>query len=133
MLHDADPEVRRRAAVEWCTWESGTMDWPPTRGLDDRYTDPAFALAFARLVTHYVRHHFFLEDEILLRNAHLLAKVPGVLVHGRHDLMAPIANAWELQQAWPAAELVVADNESHAGNQPGIEEELIRATDRFAL
>ncbi len=132
MLHDADPEIRRRAALEWCTWESATMDWPPTGALDDRYTDPAFALAFARLVTHYVGHDFFLEDGILLRNAHLLEDIPGVLVHGRQDLIAPIANAWELKQAWPSAELVVVEDEGHSVRQPGIELELIRATDRFA-
>ena len=132
MLHDPDPEVRRRAALAWCTWESATTEWPPTGALDARYTDPDFALAFARLVTHYVRHDFFLEDGILLRNAHLLRDTPGVLVHGRQDLMAPIANAWELKRAWPSAELVVVDDEDHAGNQPGIQRELIRATDRFA-
>jgi len=132
MLHDPDPEIRRRAALAWCTWESATPEWPPTGGLDERHANPDFALAFARLVTHYVAHDFFLEDGILLRNAHLLEDIPVVLVHGARDLMAPIANAWALQQAWPAAELVVVDDEGHAGNQPGIEGELIRATDRFA-
>jgi len=131
-LHDPDPEVHRRAALAWCTWESATPEWPPTRVLDERYADPDFALAFARLVTHYVSHDFFLEDGIVLRNAHLLKDIPGVLVHGAHDLMAPIANAWELDQAWPGAELVVMDDEGHAGSQPGIEAELIRATDRSA-
>jgi proline iminopeptidase len=132
MLHDADPEVRRRAALDWCTWESTTMDWPPTGALDGRYTDPVFALAFARLVTHYVGHDFFLEDGILLRNAHLLAKIPAVLVHGRHDLMAPIANAWDLEHAWPGAELVVVEDAGHAGTERLIEKQLILATDRFA-
>jgi proline iminopeptidase len=132
MLHDPDPEVRRRASLAWCTWESATPEWPPTGALDERYADPDFALAFARLVTHYVAHDFFLDDGILLRDAHLLGDIPGVLVHGAHDLMAPIANAWTLQQAWPGAELIVVDDEGHAGNQPGIERELIRATDRFA-
>ena len=55
-LFDADPAIRSAAATAWCTWESATPHWPPTPGLDARYTDPAFALAFARLVTHYVRH-----------------------------------------------------------------------------
>ena len=44
LLHDPDPEVRRRAALAWCTWESATPDWPPTMGLDPRYGDPDFAL-----------------------------------------------------------------------------------------
>src|SRR6266542_7116496 len=52
MLHDPDPDVRRRAALAWCTWESATPEWPPTTSLAERYADPDFALAFARLVTH---------------------------------------------------------------------------------
>jgi proline iminopeptidase len=132
MLHDPDPEVRRRAALEWCTWESATPDWPPADGLAKRFTDSAFALGFARLVTHYVGHDEFLEDDILLRNAHLLADIPGVLVNGRFDLQAPIGNAWELHRAWPRSELVIVENAGHAGDEPRLTEELIRATDRFA-
>ena len=133
MLHDRDPDVRRRAAIAWCLWESATPDWPPnpTR-LASRYEDPDFALAFARLVTHYVRHDDFLEDGILLRDAHLLADIPGVLVNGRFDLQAPVANAWELSRAWPKAELVIVDDAGHAADDPGMTDALIRASDRFA-
>jgi proline iminopeptidase len=130
LLHDPDPEVRRRAALDWCTWESATPEWPPTGGLDERYADPSFALAFARLVTHYVRHDGFLEDGRLLRDADVLADIPGVLVNGRFDLQAPIANAWELRRVWPRAELVIVENAGHAGDHPGLTRELIRATDR---
>jgi proline iminopeptidase len=132
LLHDPDPSVRRRAALDWCTWESATPAWPPTEGLDERYEDPRFALAFARLVTHYVRHDEFLEDGELIRDAHLLADIPGVLVNGRFDLQAPIGNAWELRRAWPRAELVIVDEAGHAGDDPGIAREIVRATDRFA-
>ena len=58
--------------------------------------------------------------------------VPGVLVHGRRDLMGPIANAWELTRAWPRADLVVVDDAGHAWNERGIEKQLVLATDRFA-
>jgi proline iminopeptidase len=132
LLRDPDPEVRRRAAVAWCTWESATPEWPPAEGLADRFSDPAFALAYARLVTHYVRHDLFLEDGILLRDAHLLADIPGVLVNGRFDLQAPLGNPWELQRAWPQSELVIVEDAGHIGDESGINRELIRATDRFA-
>jgi proline iminopeptidase len=46
---------------------------------------------------------------------------------------APIANAWELNRVWPRAELVIVDNAGHAANNPSITQELIRATDRFAI
>ncbi|HUL86176.1 MAG TPA: prolyl aminopeptidase [Actinomycetota bacterium] len=132
LLQDPDPTVRDAAARAWCLWESATPDWPPTPGLASRFTDPDFALGFARLVTHYVRHDLFLEDGELLRNAGRLSGIPGVLVNGRFDLQAPLGNAWELHRAWPGSELVIVDDAGHAGDTPGIAEELIRATDRLA-
>jgi proline iminopeptidase len=132
LLFDPDPAVRHAAALAWCTWESVTPAWPPSDGLDDRYKDPAFALGFARLVTHYVRHDDFLEDGVLLRNVGRLSGIPGVLVNGRFDLQARVGNAWTLARTWPDAKLVVVDGEGHAGNAPGITRELIRATNGFA-
>jgi proline iminopeptidase len=132
LLFDPDPEVRARAAHEWCLWESATPAWPPTTGLASRYRDPDFALAFARLVTHYVQNDLFLEDGVLLRNADVLAGIPGILINGRFDLQAPLGNAWALHQAWPGSELVIVDDAGHAGDEEAIERELIRASDRFA-
>jgi proline iminopeptidase len=131
LLHDPDPSVRRRAAESWCLWESATPAWPPATGLAERFSDPTYALAFARIVTHYVRHNAWLEDESLLRDADSLADIPGILVNGRFDFQAPIANAWELNRVWPRAELVIVDDAGHSVNA-GVARELIHATDRFA-
>jgi proline iminopeptidase len=132
LLSDPDAGVRRRAAEAWCRWESATPAWPPAAGLAERFRDPAFAMAYARLVTHYVSHNAWLEDGALLRGAGALAGIPGIIVNGRFDFQAPIANAWELRQAWPRAELVVVDNAGHAADNADITRELVRATDRFA-
>lgn len=131
LLHDSDPAIRQRAAEAWCTWESATPSWPPATGLAQRFSDPAYALAFARIVTHYVRHNAWLEDRSLLRDAGSLAGIPGILVNGRFDFQAPIANAWELKRVWPRAELVIVDDAGHAAG-PNVTRALIRATDRFA-
>jgi len=132
LLHDPDLTVRQRAALEWCLWESATPAWPPTRGLARRFTDRTFALAFARLVTHYVRHDAWIEDGSLLQDAASLDDIPGILVNGRFDFQAPIGNAWEIKRLWPRAELVIVDDAGHAGDNAGIAQELICATDRFA-
>jgi proline iminopeptidase len=130
LLFDPDPDVRARAAHGWCLWESATPDWPPKTGLASRYRDADFALAFARLVTHYVRNDLFLEDGVLLRNAGLLADIPGILINGRFDLQAPLGNAWALHEVWPRSELVVVDDAGHAAD--AIEGELRAASERFA-
>lgn len=132
LLFDPDPETRQRAAEAWCLWESATPDWPPSTGLAGRFTDPAFALAFARIVTRYVRHNAWLEDGSLIRGAGALSGIPGILVNGRFDFQSPIANAWELRRVWPRAELVIVDDAGHAAGHPGLTQAIIQATNRFA-
>ena len=85
-------------------------------------------MAFARIVTHYVRHNAWLEDGVLLRGVASLTNIAGTLVNGRFDFQAPIGNAWELHRVWPNSEIVIVDNAGHGGSAP-ITEALIRATD----
>jgi proline iminopeptidase len=132
LLNDRDPMVCRQAADAWCLWESATLAWPPTTGMAKRFTDPDYALAFARIVTHYVRHNAWLEDGVLIRGAGVLADIPGVLVNGRFDFQSPIANAWELHRAWPRADVVIVDDAGHVPTA-GIDRELVRATNRFGV
>jgi proline iminopeptidase len=130
LLNDSDAAVREGAARAWCLWESATPAWPPATGLEERFRDPAYALAFARIVTHYVCANAWLEDGALLHGAGALAEIPGFLVNGRFDFQAPLANAWALQAAWPRAELVVVDDAGH-GSSARLDQELVLATDRF--
>jgi proline iminopeptidase len=131
LLEDPDPEVRRRATEEWCLWESATPGWPPRDGLSERYRDPDFAYAFARIVTHYIHANAWLDENQLLSNAPRLAGVPGVLVNGRFDFQAPIENAWALMHAWPNAELTVVDDAGHSMT-PATIAAVRAATDRFS-
>ena len=133
LLHDPDPAVRAHAAYEWCLWESATPDWPPASGLAKRYRDPAFALGFARIVTHYVHHDEFLADGVLFANIGALADTPGTLINGRHDVQAPLGTAWDLTKAWPAAELIVVPGAGHSANAPGIAGRLVDATERYSV
>lgn len=127
---DPDPEVRANAVFEWCMWESATPAWPPTNELAERFRDPDYALAFARIVTHYVRANAWLDDGALLGDAGLLADIPGVLVSGRFDFQAPIAYAYELKRAWPQAELVIVDEAGHVPTGD-LGRQVALATDRF--
>ncbi|MBW8487591.1 prolyl aminopeptidase [Actinomadura parmotrematis] len=115
LLSDPDPAVRERAARDWTAWEDAVVSLEkegrprPYSGRPD-----AARLAFARICAHYFAHSAWLEEGALLRDAHRLAGIPGVLVHGRLDLGAPLENAWQLAEAWPDARLVVVDT-GHTG------------------
>jgi proline iminopeptidase len=113
LLFDADPAVRERAAREWCLWEDAHVSLAPGFQPNPRFEDAAFRLRFARLVTHYWRHHAFLGEDQLLRNAGLLDGIPGVLLHGRYDVSGPLDTAWRLSKAWPTSRLVVLEDAGH--------------------
>ena len=132
LLADPDPAVRDGAALNWCRWESASISATKGPALAARFEDQAYRMAFARIVTHYFRHDAWLEDGQVLRDAAKLAGIPGVMVHGRLDLQAPLVTAWELARTWPDGELVLVDNAGHASNEPGVPEVLVAATDRFA-
>ncbi len=117
LLEDPDERVRRRAARDWHTWEDATISLEPN-GTPGAYSDrPSDAmLGRARICAHYFSHDVWLAPDILLREAHRLAGIPGTLIHGRFDLGSPLDNAWDLAQAWPDAELVVVDDAGHTGS-----------------
>jgi proline iminopeptidase len=130
-LFAADPAVREQAAYEWCLWESASPDWPPRTELAPRFRDAAYALAFARIVTHYARHDMFLEDSALLDGAARLAAVPAVLINGEHDAQTTDA-AEQLARRLPFAEYAVVPDAGHAASNEGIASAIVAATDRFA-
>jgi proline iminopeptidase len=131
LLQDPAPAVRERAARDWCAWEDAVVAIHPDAPPHPRYEDARFRMAFARLVTHYFHHHAWLEDGVLLSNAHRLRGIPGVLIHGRLDIGGPLVTAWQLAKAWPDARLVVLDA-GHSSADPGMSEAVVDATDRFA-
>ncbi|MGN9811736.1 prolyl aminopeptidase [Micromonospora sp. BQ11] len=131
LLHDDDPAVRERAAVDWCAWEDTHVATVPGHRPDSQFADPVFRMAFARLVTHYWRHAAFLPDGELLRGAARLAGIPGVLVHGRLDVSSPADIPWQVAQAWPDARLELVEAAGHGAGH-GVAERVRAALDGFA-
>ncbi len=130
MLFDSDPDVRDRAASSWCKWESATADWPPKGAVQKRFLDPRFSLAFARIVTHFVRHNAWLPDNALIDNSSCLSETPLLMINGRYDFQSPIGNAYALKDKLPHAELIVVDNSGHTP-EVSINKELVRGTTKF--
>ena len=131
-LTSDDPVARIEAARAWSVWEGETITLLPNPALAETHADDHFALAFARLENHYFVHDAWLEDGQLLRDAHKLHGIPGVIVHGRYDMPCPARYAWALHRAWPEAEFHLIEGAGHAYSEPGILDQLLRATDSFA-
>jgi len=116
LMGDQDESVRMSAASSWAAWEDTVVSLEPqgrSRPFSDR---PAKELqAFVRICSTYAANAAWREDGALARDAHLLADVPGSIVHGRLDLSCPLRTARDLARAWPRASFVVADDAGHKG------------------
>jgi len=132
LLFDRDPAVHQPAGVAWSTWEAATITLEQDDSLVADFSDPIFALAFARIENHYFYHHGWLSEGQLIANADRLAGIPGVIVQGRYDVATPAVTAYELHRAWPQAELRIVPAAGHAFSEPGILDALVAPTDRFA-
>ncbi len=132
-LTSDDASTQLAAARAWSVWEGATsflnVDADFVRG----HEDAKFALAFARIENHYfVNQGFFEVEDQLLRDARRIADIPGVIVHGRYDVVCPLQSAWELHQAWPKSELIITPASGHSAFEAENIDALVRATDAFA-
>jgi proline iminopeptidase len=131
LMESSDSDERERAARAWLAWEDAVISLEPN-GTPNAYSDrpPEAQLALVRICSHYFSHGAWLEEGQLLRDAHRLTGIPGVVIHGRLDLGSPLATAWELARAWPDAELVVVGDSGHTGSD-AMREAALAATERF--
>jgi proline iminopeptidase len=118
LMDNPDAAVRRKAASDWTAWEDAVIGHE-SNGKPDSYSDqpPDDLMAMVRICASYFANGMWLDDEIILREAHKLAGIPGVLIHGRLDLSSPLDTAWRLTKVWPEARLVVVDDAGHTGSE----------------
>lgn len=127
-LTGQDELARMAAAKAWACWEGRTATLEPNASLVDHFAAPHIALSMARISAHYFVNHCFLEDNQLLDNAHKLDGIPGIIVHGRYDMICALENAWSLQRVWKGCELHVIRDAGHSASEAGIIDGLVRAT-----
>ncbi len=132
-LTSEDPETQVAVARAWSAWEGRTLSLLPDFDRVRQFSEDHYALAFARIECHYfINGGFFETDDQLIRDAGRLRDIPGVIVHGRYDVVTPVKIAFDLARAWPEADLRVVPDSGHAMTEPGILHELIAATRIFA-
>jgi proline iminopeptidase len=131
LAEDPDPAVREKATDDWSAWEDAMLSPESKGGAGFGSAPPEARLALVRICSHYFANGAWLEDSVLLREAHRLAGIPGVLTHGRLDMSGPVDTAWLLARAWPGAELTVIEDAGHLGNATETQI-ILGALNRFA-
>ncbi|MEX1080714.1 MAG: prolyl aminopeptidase [Halofilum sp. (in: g-proteobacteria)] len=132
-LFGSDDIARMAAAKAWSLWEGRASTLRADSEVVAHYADPAVALSLARIKSDYLMRDCDLERDQLLRDADRLAATPGVIVHGRYDVISPLDQADALARAWPRAEYQVIADAGHSALEPGTIDALVGATDRMAV
>jgi proline iminopeptidase len=118
-----------QAAKAWSIWEGRCATLHPNPRVVEHFGHPHVAIALARIECHYFMNNAFLEDNQIIRDAGALKDIPGIIVHGRYDMVCPLDNALALSEAWPEADLRIIRDAGHSASEPAIVDALMRGID----
>lgn len=121
-----------QAAKAWSVWEGRCATLHPNPRVVEHFGHPHVAIALARIECHYFMNHAFLEDNQIVREAGKLEGIPGIIVHGRYDMVCPLDNALALSAAWPEADLRIIRDAGHSASEPAIIDALMHAVEELA-
>lgn len=131
-LTSEDDSERMKAAFAWSKWEAACARLIQDPDKIAEFDDPELAEAFARIECHYFTNKVFFEsDNYLLENVEKIRHLPGLIVHGRYDIVCPVRSAWDLHKAWPESQLKIIPDAGHAASEPPIESALVSACEAF--
>ena len=131
-LFGSSPAEQAKYAKAWTVWENSLASFSNFGNSHSPSTE--YAKAFARIENHYFINNGFLKrDEQIIEDLYLLAKIPTIIIQGRYDMICPPNTAAKVHRALHNSKLVIVQNAGHAMSEPGITEELIRATNEIYL
>ncbi len=133
LLMSDDPSVYVPAAKAWAVWEATAASLNPDKNLIEHFANTDVALALARIENHYFVNACFLQENQIIANLSRITDIPAIIVHGRHDMVCPLTQAWALNSEWRKAALQIIENAGHAATEPGITEALVEAADEMLL
>ncbi len=128
-LFHPDPKVYVPFARAWSDYEANCSTLLPTPELARQQAEEAIGLA--RLEAHYFAHDCFLGRDQLIGGMHRIRHLPASIVHGRYDMICPIASADELARAWPQARFEVVADGGHSVWETPLRAAVMREVEGF--
>lgn len=133
VLLSGDNELQRMAAAKaWAAWEGNCATLRPSFSVKSSAGDSRTALSMAKMEVHYFLNKGFIEENQIINNMKAIDHIPGIIVHGRYDMICPVEQAFELHGMWTNSELNIIRDAGHASMELGIVDALIKATDEMA-
>jgi len=129
-----DKEVAELSAIKSNSWSktilslNQTPKKESTKNIESKVSKEE--IGATKIFYHYEVNSGFLNEGELLKNAHKLKGIPGVIIQGRYDMITPPVTAWELHRAWEGSRIIFSPAGHKAMNKSGIKD-FIYWSDKF--
>ncbi len=121
------------AAKAWANWGSQTALGAFYQPGNNSDTNRETLLKQVRMELHFARHHYFIEENQLIKHCDRIQHIPTQIIHGRLDMVCPTEAGYTLAKALPQAEFVVLPSAGHIAAGDEMIDALVNATDKFLL
>lgn len=119
LIYGPDLDAQRRAAAALTLYEERCATLSPQ--LEEEYVfDGDTCLPGIRVALHYRDNQAFLPPNGVLGSMGALKDTPGMIVHGRYDMICPVGNAIKLHRKWLNSKIVLCPRSGHLGTEPEI-------------
>jgi proline iminopeptidase len=125
-----DHQAAIKAAQAWEAWGSQLALGADYNGEADTGNEEKL-VAQVKMELHYAKNHYFIEDNQILNQCGTLTDIPAVIIHGRQDLVCPLAAGWQLAHALPQADFNVLPTAGHIAQGEAMVDALVTAMDDF--
>lgn len=131
-------EEKLQCASAWSFWECSTVKLIVDQETIKMAADPKWALASARIESHFFFNGGWMRDGQLIEEAYKIKNLPIFIVQGRYDVVCPAKTSWDLYQALggkknPNVEYLVIADCGHSAHESKIEEALVDAAEKFKV
>lgn len=116
-------------------WEASLIYWQKSLNFTESSIEKSISeddKSPSIIQLYYSINQCFIAQESLLELIDNIRHIPTKIIHGRHDMVCPVEQAWLLKQHWPEAKLSIIEMAGHVASEPKIINALVKATDHFA-
>lgn len=120
VLESASPTETQQIIATVANWEGNLITAQSDISLLRPEDVDESTIASVKISLFYEANHFWIEKNQIIDNIKTVANIPAIIVHGRHDILCPANQAWELHKTLTHSELVYLPTSNHHFTADGL-------------
>ncbi|MDN3637322.1 alpha/beta fold hydrolase [Simiduia curdlanivorans] len=132
LLSQGNELERMAVARQWAHWLAHCAGLKPQGELQKEYLEPPVVLAQATLQTAFMMRQWDCEHDLGIQSLAAVADIATTCVHGRFDMVAPIAQVLALQDVLPDLKLHIVREAGHSMREAPMVDAIVKAQSEIA-